>query len=94
MNVAEERYCPRVDSWLATWPQREYHADGKCAECGTGVVCNPTVGEGAVRSGWCASSVWWARIQHYHPLRWKSAPLSTQSTAPVAPATTPGECEP
>lgn len=52
-NIAEERYCPRVDSWLATWSAAPYRplppADDHCAECGTLVIYNPTPGEGPVR---------------------------------------------
>lgn len=47
-NVARERFCPRLDSWRATWGPRE-RLDARCAICGAGVVYNPTFGEGPVR---------------------------------------------
>lgn len=52
-NVEQERYCPRVDSWRATWAAAPFNSsvpeNQHCAECGAGVIYNPTLGEGAVR---------------------------------------------
>lgn len=47
-NVGQERYCPRLDVWLATWGRRD-GPELTCAECGAEVLYNPTPGEGAVR---------------------------------------------
>ena len=47
-NTTRERFCPRAESWRATWGPNERPAD-RCADCGELVVYNPTAGEGAVR---------------------------------------------
>jgi len=47
-NVSQERYCPRADSWVATFGQDE-RVTHHCAECGSGVIYNPTLGEGPVK---------------------------------------------
>lgn len=48
VDVENERYCPRLESWRATWGAGE-RVEDRCAECGAQVVYNPTQGEGPVR---------------------------------------------
>lgn len=48
-NIGQERYCPREDSWLATWGPGEKPDEHHCAVCSAAVVYNPTVGESPVR---------------------------------------------
>ena len=49
-NVAQERYCPGLDNWPATWGKHEREdITDRCGECDALVVYNPTPGEGPVR---------------------------------------------
>jgi len=43
-TIGRERFCPRAESWVATWGPNERPAD-RCAECGELVIYNPTLGE-------------------------------------------------
>jgi len=38
-TIGRERFCPRAESWVATWGPNERPAD-RCAECGELDACH------------------------------------------------------